>query len=305
MAMNRAQFARELQEGLNAVFGLEYKRHPDLWRALFEIENSRKAYEEDVLVSGFGAAPVKNEGAGVAYDSAQEVWASRYVHETIALAFAITEEAEEDNLYMTLGRKYSRALARSMKYTKELKGAGIFNNGFTDTAIYHGGDGKPLLSTSHPLAGGGTWQNKLTTPADLHESSLEDICIGVSNLVDERGIPIVVNLKCLAVPTALQFTAHRIMSSPYRPGTADNDVNAMKDMGKWPQGVKVNRFFTDASAYFGITDCPDGLKHMPRTQMKRTVEGEFESGNMRYRARERYSFGWTDPRSCYASEGAS
>ena len=302
MAMNRAQFARQLQEGLNTVFGLEYKRWPEEWRYHVEVEKSKKAFEEDVLMQGFGAAPVKEEGGPVAYDSGSELWAARYTHETIALAFAITEEAEEDGLYGSLGKKYSRALARSMQHTKEVKGANILNNGHNSS--FTGGDGQPLFSTAHPLGGGGTFANKLATPADLHEASLEDALIGIAKFTDERGIPIAAMAKCLVVPPDLEYQAQRILHSHYRPGTADNDVNAIYSLGKIPQGAKVNHRLTDVDQWQLITDCPDGLKHFIRAKLSRKIEGEFESGNLRYRARERYIFGWTDPRGAYGSEGA-
>lgn len=302
MAMNRAQFARQLQEGLNTVFGLEYARHPEEWKAIFQIETSRKAYEEDVLNQGFGAAPVKAEGAGVAYDSGSELWARRYTHETVALAFAITEEAEEDGLYGSLGRRYSTALARSMQYTKNVKGANILNNAFSSSFL--GGDAKALCATDHPLGGGGTFANKLATPSDLHEASLEDVLIGISNFTDERDIPIATRAKKIVVPTSLEYVCERILASPARPGTADNDINAVKSLGKVPGGCAVNHYLTDDDAWFVTTDCPDGLKHFRRVKLQRKIEGEFESGNMRYRARERYVFGWTDPRGLFASEGA-
>ena len=302
MAMNRAQFAKELQEGLNAVFGLEYRDWPEEWKYIFDVEKANKAYEEDVLIQGFGAAPVKEEGAAVQYDSGSELWTARYVVETIALAFAITEEAEEDGLYGSLGRKYAKALARSMQYTKEVKGANVLNNGFN--ASFNGGDGKSLFALDHPLGGGGSWQNKLTTPADLHEASLEDINIGISRFVDERDIPVAVMPRCLIVPPELKYQAERITMSHYRPGTADNDVNALYQLGDFPDGVKINHYLTDKDAYFVKTNCPEGMKHFRRVKLTRKVEGEFESGNMRYRARERYVFGWTNPRAMYASEGA-
>lgn len=301
--MNRARFRKELQEGLNSVFGLEYKRYEQEWRPIFTIENSNKAYEEDVLLAGLSGAPVKSEGAPVAYDQGGEAYVSRYVHETIALAFAITEEAEEDNLYGSIGAKYSRALARSMQHTKEVKGAAILNNGFNSS--FPGGDGVPLFSTAHPLFGGGTQANTFTTQADLSETSLEEAFIGISKFVDERGIPVAVQATKLIVPTDLQFVAKRLIGSPYRPGTADNDINAMKDMGMLPGGMHKNHRLTDTNAWFLITDCLDGLKHMVRKNIQRGIEGEFETGNMRYKARERYSFGWSDYRGAWGSSGNS
>ena len=299
--MNRAKFRKQLQEGLNTTFGLEYRRYPEEWRYLFDVERSRKAFEEDVLVAGLEGAPVKAEGAGVTYDEGAEAWVARYHHETIALAFQITEEAEEDGLYGSLGAKYSRALARSLQHTKEVKGANIMNFGFN--SLFPGGDGKELFATDHPLWGGGTLSNELATPADLSETAIEDILILISEFVDERGIPIMVQGKSLCIPTQLQFDAARILYSAGRPGTADNDINAMKHKGSLPGGYMVNHRFTDPDAWFIKTDCPDGLKHMSRLTVRRGVEGDFNSGNMRYKARERYSFGWTDPRGAAGSSG--
>jgi len=299
MAMNRAQFKKNLQDGLNTVFGLEYRRYPEEWKAMFDVETSGKSFEEDVLMSGFGAAPVKAEGAGVAYDAGSEEWTARYTHETIALAFSITEEAEEDGLYGSLGNKYSRALARSMVHTKEIKGANIFNNGFDSN--YTGGDGVELFSTAHPLANGGTFANELTTPADISETALEDAVIAIHKFVDERGIPVAYQARKICVPTELEFNVQRILYSALRSGTADNDLNALKTMGMFPDGVAVNHRLTDPDAWFIKTDCPDGLKHMVRKRIKRKVEGDVETGNMRYRARERYVFGHTDPRGAFGS----
>lgn len=303
MVMNRNQFRRQLQEGLNTVFGLEYRRYPEEWRAIFDIESSDKAYEEDLLVSGFGAAPVKSEGAGVAYDSGQEAWVARYVHETIALAFAVTEEAEEDGLYGKIGAKYARALAKSLQHTKEVKGANILNNGFSSS--YLGGDGKPLFATDHPLVGGGTLSNKLSTAADLSETALEDAIIAISKFTDERGIPMAVRAQKLIIPVELSFDATRILRSELRPGTGDNDINALRRKGVLPGGIVENHRLTDADAWYLKTDASDGLKHFRRKAVSRGVEGDFETGNMRYKARERYSFGWTDPRGAFASEGAA
>ena len=301
--LNRAQFKRSLQEGINTHFGLEYKRYTEEWRELFEVDTSRKAYEEDVLLSGFGAAPVKAEGAGVAYDEGSEAWAARYTHETIAIAFAITEEAQEDFLYGSLAAKYGRAAARSMIHTKEIKGANVLNNGFDSS--YTGGDAKELFATDHPLEGGGSFSNELATPADLSETALEDITNQVEDFVDERGIPVAATVRKLAIPNALQFVANRILFSDHRPGTADNDINAMKHMGLFPDGWCKNHRFTDNDAWFVLTDCPDGLKHFQRVKIRRKVEGDFESGNMRHRSRERYIFGWTDPRGAAGSAGAA
>jgi len=299
--MNRSNFRKQLQEGLNTVFGMAYKSYPEEWRQIFEVTNSNKAYEEDVLMAGLGAAPVKAEGGGVSYDEGAESYVSRYNHETIALAFGITEEALEDGLYGNLGAKYAKALARSMQHTKEVKGANILNNGFSGS--YLGGDGVALFSTAHPLWAGGTLANTFSTQADLSEASLEEALITIHDWTDERGIPIAADAKKLVIPTDLQFIAERILMSPYRSGTSDNDVNAMKNMGFFSGGVAVNHRLTDADAWFIVTDCPDGLKHMSRVKLKRGMEGDFESGNMRYKTRERYSFGWSDWRGAFGSSG--
>lgn len=301
--MNRASFRKELQEGLNTVFGMEYKRYVQEWKPIFEVTNSVKAYEEDVLLAGLAGAPVKPEGAPVTYDSGAEAYTSRYVHETIALAFALTEEAEEDNLYGDIGSKYARALARSMTHTKEVKGAAVLNNGFN--AANPGGDAVPLFSLTHPLWGGGTQSNTFVTQADLSETSLEEACIQISKWVDERGIPVAVLPMKLITPPDLCFVAERILMSPLRPGTADNDINAMRSKGKVPGGNHENHRLTDPDAWFLITDCQDGLKHMVRKNIQRGVEGDFETGNMRYKARERYSFGWSDYRGAFASSGSA
>ena len=302
MALNRALFTKQLNLGLNTVFGMEYDRYPEQWRALYSTEQSMKAFEEDVQMIGFGAAPTKAEGAMINYDSGREGFVSRYVHETVALAFAITEEAEEDGLYGSLGAKYARALARSMQQTKEIKGANVFNNA-TGTSV--GGDGVSLLNGSHPLGGGGTASNTLATAADLSETSLETILVQISTAVDDRSIPVALSGRKLAVPPQLVFIAERILKSNLRPGTADNDINAMRNMGMIPEGVVVNQRFTDPDAYFILTDCPDGMKHFVRAPIKKAVEGDFETGNLRYKVRERYSFGFTDWRGVYGSEGAA
>ena len=301
MALNRADFRKQLQEGLNAVFGMAYKSYPEEWRGFFAVTTSNKAFEEDVLMAGFGAAPVKGEGAGIEYDEGAESYVARYNHETIALAFAITEEAEEDGLYGALGSKYAKALARSLQHTKEVKGSNVLNNGFSNV----GGDGVALFATNHPLWGGGTQSNLLAVPADLSEASLEAALIQIGDWVDERGIPIAVVAECIVIPTELQFIAERILNSPYRSGTGDNDINALKSMGTFSKGVKVNHRLTDADAWFIITDCPDGLKHMVRKKVSRGIEGDFETGNMRYKARERYSFGYSDYRGAFGSQGAA
>jgi hypothetical protein len=300
MALNRALFTKQLNLGLNTVFGMEYDRYPEQWRSLYSTEQSMKAFEEDVQMIGFGAAPTKAEGAMISYDSGREGFVSRYVHETVALAFAITEEAEEDGLYGSLGAKYARALARSMQHTKEIKGANIFNNA-TTTSV--GGDGQALMNGSHPLGGGGTASNILATPADLSETSLETLLVQISQAVDDRSIPIALSGRKLAVPPGLIFIAERIIKSNLRPGTADNDINAMRNMGMIPEGVVVNQRFTNPDQYFILTDCPDGMKHFVRSPIKKAVEGDFESGNLRYKCRERYSFGFTDWRGVYGSEG--
>ena len=302
MALNRALFTKQLNLGLNTVFGMEYDRYPEQWRSLYSTEQSMKAFEEDVQMIGFGAAPTKAEGAMISYDSGREGFVSRYVHETVALAFAITEEAEEDGLYGSLGAKYARALARSMQHTKEIKGANIFNNA-TTTSV--GGDGQALMNGSHPLGGGGTASNSLATPADLSETSLETLLVQISQAVDDRSIPIALSGRKLAVPPGLIFIAERIIKSNLRPGTADNDINAMRNMGMIPEGVVVNQRFTNPDQYFILTDCPDGMKHFVRSPIKKAVEGDFESGNLRYKCRERYSFGFTDWRGVYGSEGVA
>lgn len=301
-AMNRAQFKKQLQDGLNAVFGLEYKRHKEVWRQYLDVETeNRKAYIEDVMMAGFSAAPVKPEGSGVAYQTTSEVYISRYVFETIALAFAITEEAEEDNLYGSIGSKLSRALARAMQHTKAIKAANVLNNGF-DTN-YPGGDGKPLFATDHLIGSGSQTANKLSTPADLSETSLEDLLILIDQATDYKGVPIVLEAMRMIVPSQLRFEAHRILHSQLRVGTANNDTNAIKDSGMLSGGYVVDQRLTDTDAWFVKTDCPDGLKHVVRKAISRGVEGDFETGNMRYKARERYVNGWSDWHGAYASEG--
>lgn len=302
MAKNRAGYRKQLQEGLNTNFGLEYKRYTPEWKEIYDVETSRKAYEEDVLLTGFGAAPVKAEGATVSYDQGQEAWVARYVHETIALAFAITEEAEEDGLYGRLGAKYAKALARSMVHTKEVKGADILNRAFN--ASYTGGDGVELCSDAHPLVGGGTFANELSDGADLSEASIEDMLIGIEGFVDDRLIPISARGMKLIIPRQLRFDAERVLKSVQRSGTADNDINAMRSQGALPDGMCVNHRLTDSDAFFIKTDVPEGLKHMVRVKLQRGMEGDFETGNMRYKARERYVFGWSDPRGIYGSTGA-
>jgi len=301
--MNRAKFAKELQEGLDSVFGLDYDSHDEEWRGCFEVQNSKKAFEEDVLVSGFGAAPVKAEGSSVAFDEASEAWTSRYTHETIALQFAITEEAIEDNLYMSMGAKYAKALSRSMIHTKEIKGASIFNNAFSGS--YLGGDGKALLATDHPLAGGGTFSNKLATAADFSETALEDILIQIRKAKDDRGIPIALTPKKVIVPPELEYVATRILDSDLRAGTADNDINAVKRKGIFSSAPHIITRLTDADAWFVKTDCPEGLKYFDRVGLKKRIKTDHDTGNYQYLVRERYSMGWSDPRTIFGSEGAA
>ena len=301
--MNRAQFKKELQEGLNAIFGLEYARYPEQWKDIFEIsKETKKAYVEDVLLTGFGGAQVNAEGAGVAYDSTSEGWVSRYMFETIALAFALTEEAQEDNLYIDMGGKMSKALARAFAYTKNVKGANILNNGFSGSGFL-GGDGKTLFATDHPLKSGGVGTNTLATMADLSETSLEDLLILMGDMVDDRGLPIAVSAKKLIVPNALQFVAQRILKSDGRVGTADNDINAIRSMSLISGGFTVNNHLTDTDAFFITTDVNDGLKYIERKALSGGVEGDFETGNMRFKKRERYVMGWSDWRGAVASQG--
>ena len=302
MTMTRSQFPKQLQDGLNTVFGMEYDNFPTVYDKIFDTSTSSKAYEEDVLMVGLGGAIEKAEGAAVSYDSGSEAWVARYQHATIALAFRITEEAVEDGRYGDIGQKYSRALARSMRYTKEVRGASILNNGF-DTN-YAGGDAKPLFSTTHGLAGGGTLANKPTTDADLSEEALEDAMIAIEGFVDDRGLPIMVRAQSLMVPRQLQFIAHRILKSNGQSGTANNDPNAIKDLGMLPGGVSTSVYLSDPDAWFIKTNAADGLKHFVRRKLKRGVEGDFETGNMRYKSSERYSFGWTDWRGAYGSSGS-
>jgi hypothetical protein len=301
MAISRAQLVKELEPGLNALFGLEYKNYENQHTQIYSIESSDRAFEEEVMESGFGEAPVKTEGAGVSYDQAQEVYTARYTHETIALAFSLTEEAVEDNLYDRLGARYTRALARSMAQTKQIKAAAILNGAFT-TSI--GGDGVVLCATNHPTLSGPNLSNTLATPADLSETSLEQSLIDIAAFTDERGLKIAVQGLKLIIPKELQFTADRILKSTLRTATADNDINAIKNMGMVPQGYTVNNFLTDPDAYFIKTDAPNGMKMFTRVSMKTGFEGDFDTGNVRYKARERYSFGFSDPRGMFGSPGA-
>jgi len=302
MAITRSQLLKELEPGLNALFGLEYDRYDNEHTEIFDTENSDRAFEEEVMLSGFGQAPVKGEGSAISYDSANEAYTARYTHETIALAFAITEEAVEDNLYDRLSSRYTRALARSMSNTKQVKASSVLNNAFSSS--YKGGDNVALCSSAHPTVGGGNFSNIPATPADLNETSLEQALIDISGFIDERGLKIALRGMKLIVPPALQFTAERILVSDLRVGTADNDVNAMKSMGMLPGGYTINHFLTDPNAWFIKTDAPNGLKHFVRSAIKTAMEGDFDTGNVRYKARERYSFGWSDPRAIYGSAGA-
>lgn len=302
MVMNRASFPKDLEQGLNAHFGMSYRDFPEEWRQIFNVDTSKKAFEEDVLNYGFGAASVKAEGGDYALDEGGQAWTARYSHETIALGFVITEEAIEDNLYDSLGPKYAKALARSLQHTKEIKAAAILNNSVSGS--YLGGDGVALLSTAHPLAGGGTFSNKLATPADLSEQSLEDIMIQIRKTVDDRGVPVALSAMRLIVPPELEFTAIRLLQSNLRPGTNDNDVNAIKAKGVFSQPAAVITRLTDSDAWYIKTDCPEGLKLFQRVGVQRGMQEDFKTGNAQYKARERYSLGWTDPRAVFGSEGA-
>ena len=302
MAISRSQLVKELEPGLNALFGLEYNRYDNEAAAIFTTETSDRAFEEEVMLSGFAGAAAKTEGAMVTYDNATEVYTSRYTNETVALAFAITEEAIEDNLYDRLAARYTRALARSMAHTKQVKGATILNNMFTSGT---GGDGVVLGSAAHPLASGGTFSNILATAADLSETSLEQALINIAGFVDERGLKIALQGTRMIVPKEVQFTADRILNSPLRPGTADNDINAVRNLGMVPQGYFVNHYLVDTDAWFIMTDAPNGLKHFVRAPIKTAIEGDFDTGNVRFKARERYVFGWSDPRGIFGTAGAA
>jgi hypothetical protein len=302
MPISRAQLAKELEPGLNALFGLEYGRYENEHAEIFETESSDRAFEEEVMLTGFGSAPVKNEGGAVNFDDAQESFTSRYTHETIALAFSITEEAVEDNLYDRLASRYTRALARSMAHTKQVKASNVLNNAFNSS--FTGGDGKELCATDHPLSGGGTFANEPSTAADLNETSLEDALISISGFVDERGLKIALRGMKLIIPPALQFVAERLMASNLRVGTADNDINALRSSGMLPDGYVINHFLTDTDAFFIKTDAPNGFKHFERSPIRTQMEGDFDTGNMRFKARERYSFGFSDPRAVFGSPGA-
>ena len=301
MAISRQQLAKELEPGLNALFGLEYKNYENQHAEIFDTENSDRAFEEEVMLSGFGNAQTKAEGSGVSFDDAQETFTSRYQHETIALAFAITEEAIEDNLYDRLASRYTKALARSMANTKQVKAAATLNNAFDSS--FKGGDGKELCATDHPTLAG-SFKNELSTSADLNETSLEQSMIDIAQMTDERGLKIAARGVKMIIPSELQFTAERLMKSQGRTGTADNDINAIASMGMVPQGYVVNHFLTDSDAFFIKTDVPNGLKMFVRAPIKTAMEGDFDTGNVRYKARERYSFGFSDPRGIFGSPGA-
>ena len=300
MAISRSQLVKELEPGLNALFGLEYNRYENQHAEIFVTETSDRAFEEEVMLSGFASAPTKQEGAGVVFDQAGETFTARYTHETIALAFSITEEAIEDNLYDRLAARYTRALARSMSNTKQVKAASVLNNA-QKTSGFNGGDGVSLINSSHPLATGGTFSNVLTTAADLNETSLEQSLIDIASFVDERGLKIALSGRKMIIPKELQFTAERLMKSPQRVGTADNDINAIVNMGMVPEGYRVNNFLTDTDSYFIMTDAPNGFKHFVRSPVKTAMEGDFDTGNVRFKARERYSFGWSDPRCVFGN----
>jgi hypothetical protein len=305
MAISRAQLLKELLPGLNALFGLEYARYGEEHKEIYETESSERSFEEETKLAGFGAAPVKNEGQAIAYDNAQEAFTARYNHETIALGFSITEEAVEDNLYDSLSARYTKALARAMAYTKQVKAAAVINNGFTNSSQYYGGDGVPLFSTAHPLVGGGTNSNRPTTGADLNETSLEAAVIQIAAWVDEKGLLIAAKPRKLIVPPALMFVATRLLDTSLRVGTADNDINAIKNNGSIPEGYCVNHYLTDTNGWYLTTDVPNGLKHFERTALTNSMDGDFDTGNVRYKARERYSFGWSDPLGMFGSPGSS
>jgi hypothetical protein len=302
MAISRAQLLKELLPGLNALFGLEYARYGEEHKEIYETESSERSFEEETKLSGFSAAPVKNEGSAIAYDNAQEAWTARYNHETIALGFSLTEEAIEDNLYDSLSARYTKGLARAMSYTKQVKAAAVINNGFS--AAYPGGDGVALFSTSHPLINGSTNGNTPTVAADLNETSLENAVIQIAAWTDERGLLIAAKPRKLIVPPALQFVATRLLETELRVGTTDNDINALKNNGSIPEGYTINHFLTDTNGWYLCTDVPNGMKHFIRTPLSNSMDGDFDTGNVRYKSRERYSFGWSDPLGMYGSPGA-
>tara|TARA_R110002020_G_scaffold419855_1_gene628969 strand:- start:369 stop:1280 length:912 start_codon:yes stop_codon:yes gene_type:complete len=303
MAISRSQLLKELLPGLNALFGLEYAKYGEEHKEIYEAENSERSFEEETKLSGFGAAPVKTEGAAVSYDNAQEAFTARYTHETIAMGFAVTEEAMEDNLYDSLSSRYTKALARAMAYTKQVKAAATLNNGFNSS--FAGGDGVELFSTAHPLVSGGTNSNEPATAADLNETSLEASVIQIAAWTDERGLLIAAQPRKLIIPPALMFVATRLLETEGRVGTADNDLNALRNNGSIPEGYAVNHYLTDTNAWFLTTDVPNGLKHFVRTPMNTSMDGDFDTGNVRYKARERYSFGFSDPLGMFGSPGAS
>ena len=302
MAVSRAQLLKELLPGLNALFGLEYARYGEEHKEIYETETSERSFEEETKLSGFSAAPVKNEGSAIAYDNAQEAWTARYNHETIALGFSITEEAIEDNLYDSLSARYTKGLACAMAYTKQVKAASVLNNGFSSS--YVGGDGVQLFSTAHPLVSGGTNSNTPATQADLNETSLEAAVIQIAAWTDERGLLIAAKPKKLVVPPSLMFVATRLLETELRVGTNNNDINAIKNNGAIPEGYTVNHFLTDVNAWFLITDVPNGLKHFERIALQNSMDGDFDTGNVRYKSRERYSFGYSDPLGVWGSSGS-
>jgi len=302
MAISRAQLLKELLPGLNALFGLEYKRYAEEHKEIYETENSERSFEEEVKLSGFAAAPVKNEGSAIAYDNGQEAWTARYTHETIAYGFSITEEAVEDNLYDSLSARYTKALARSMAYTKQIKAAYPLNNGFS---TYNSGDGVTLFSTAHPLVSGGTNSNRPSTGADLNETSLEAAVIQIAAWTDERGLLIAARPNKLIIPPSLMFVATRLLETELRTGTSDNDINALKNNGSIPGGYTVNHFLTDTNGWFLTTDVPNGMKHFVRAPLVTAMDGDFDTGNARYKARERYSFGVSDPLGIFGSPGST
>ena len=303
MAISRAQLLKELLPGLNALFGMEYARYGEEHKEIYETETSERSFEEETKLSGFSAAPVKNEGSAIAYDNAQEAWSTRYTHETIALGFSITEEAIEDNLYDSLSGRYTKSLARAMAYTKQVKAAAVLNNGFSSS--YPGGDGVSLFNTAHPLISGGTNSNTPSTQIDLNETSLEAAVIQIAAWTDERGLLIAAKPKKMIVPPNLMFVAKRLLDTELRVSTADNDINAIKQMGAIPEGYAVNHFLTDTNAWFLTTDVPNGLKHFVRSPLANSMDGDFDTGNVRYKARERYSFGWSDPLGMWGSSGTA
>jgi hypothetical protein len=302
MAISRAQLLKELLPGLNALFGLEYARYGEEHKEIYETETSERSFEEETKLSGFSAAPVKNEGSAIAYDNAQEAWTARYNHETIAMGFSITEEAVEDNLYDSLSARYTKALARGMSYTKQVKAAAVLNNAFAANVTY--GDGVSLCSTAHPLVNGGTNSNRPSTAADLNETSLENAVIQIAAWTDERDLLIAAKPRKLIVPSALQFVATRLLETSLRVGTNDNDINALKNNGSIPEGYTINHFLTDTNGWYLTTDVPNGMKHFVRTPLSNSMDGDFDTGNVRYKSRERYSFGWSDPLGMFGSQGA-